>query len=65
MTYFEQKGVNFQYDSCNMAMADKRFEVSCALCCSQGKRLSCERCAIYEAHKAMKMILEHKSKQVG
>jgi hypothetical protein len=48
-----------------MAMAEKRFEVSCALCCSQGKRLSCERCGIYEAHKAMKMILERKSKQVG
>ena len=62
MTYFEQKGVNFQYDSCNLAMAQKRFEWSCTLCCQQGKHINCDHCAIYSAHKFMRTVLEHPTK---
>ena len=51
MTYFEQVGVNHQYNAETKAQALKSFEYSCHCCCIKGKRIECDRCAIADAHR--------------
>ena len=46
MTRFEERGINRQYSSRSAREATIAFEKSCELCASQGKFISCDRCAI-------------------
>lgn len=50
MTHFEQVGVNYQHDAQNKNQALKSFMYSCNCCCTKGKRIDCDRCAIATAH---------------
>lgn len=50
MTYFEAVGVDYQYSATNIFEAKKKFQKSCAKCSMQGKYISCDHCAIAEAH---------------
>ena len=46
MTMFEQRGVDRQYSAGNIMEAKRAFEKSCEICATQGKFISCDRCAI-------------------
>ena len=46
MTRFEERGINRQYSSKSVREAKSAFEKSCELCATQGKFVSCDRCAI-------------------
>lgn len=50
MTHFEQVGVNYQHDANTKEQALKSFEYSCNCCCTKGKRIDCDRCAIAVTH---------------
>ena len=50
MSKFELIGQSYQFSSCNSAEAEKRFTKSCDLCCTTGKHIQCDRCAIAIAH---------------
>ena len=50
MSKFEEIGVAYQYNAKNALMAEKSFEYSCHKCCTQGKHLSCNSCAISTVH---------------
>ena len=50
MTYFESVGVDYQYSATNIFEAKREFQKSCAKCSMKGKRISCNKCAIAEAH---------------
>lgn len=50
MKYFEQIGINAQYDANNIHDANKAFAWSCKCCCYKGTRISCDRCGIAFAH---------------
>ena len=56
MSHFEQIGVERQYASRNASMAQKWFEDSCHKCCTQGKHISCDNCAISTAHSLIMTI---------
>jgi hypothetical protein len=46
MTSFEERGVNRQYSAGSVREAENAFQKSCELCTTQGKFISCDRCAI-------------------
>ena len=46
MTRFEERGINRQYGSRSIREAQRAFERSCELCATQGKFISCDKCAI-------------------
>ena len=46
MTRFEERGVSIQYSSRSAREAKSSFEKSCELCATQGKFVSCDKCAI-------------------
>lgn len=46
MTRFEERGVNRQYNSRSAREATRALERSCELCATQGKFISCDKCAI-------------------
>ena len=46
MTRFEERGVSRQYSSKSVREAKSSFEKSCELCATQGKFVSCDKCAI-------------------
>lgn len=46
MTRFEEKGVNRQYSAGSITEAKRAFAKSCELCATQGKFISCDKCAI-------------------
>lgn len=46
MTRFEERGINRQYNACNIREARIAFETSCEICATQGKFINCDRCAI-------------------
>lgn len=50
MTKFETVGVNYQYEANSIHEANKKYAYSCNCCCSKGIHLSCEHCAIEQAH---------------
>ena len=50
MTYFEAKGVDFQYNATNSREAKKHFAKSCNKCTTRGMHINCDRCAIASVH---------------
>ena len=50
MTRFENIGAELQYGSQNKKAAITRLAKSCQICCQNGLRIDCERCAIMQAH---------------
>ena len=46
MTMFEQRGVERQYSADSITEAKSAFEKSCEICATQGKFVSCDKCAI-------------------
>lgn len=46
MTRFEERGVERQYSSGSIREAKKALHTSCEICATQGKFISCDRCAI-------------------
>ena len=46
MTKFEEKGVDRQYSAGSIREAKSAFEKSCEICATQGKFISCDKCAI-------------------
>jgi hypothetical protein len=46
MTMFEERGISRQYNSRSARDAHIALEKSCELCATQGKFISCDRCAI-------------------
>jgi hypothetical protein len=50
MTYFEAVGVDYQYSAKNIDEAKRKFEKSCYKCSTQGKCITCDRCAIANAY---------------
>lgn len=50
MSGFEQIGVNYQYSAKDIIEANKSFDNSCNKCCTQGRHIECDRCAIATAH---------------
>ena len=59
MSYFEQLGVNFQYNSRSIEEATKNFERSCDKCCNTGKHIECDRCHIASVHNDVLLILSN------
>lgn len=49
-TSFEERGVELQRDSLSVAEANRRFQSSCIRCCSKGRCVDCDYCAINAAH---------------
>lgn len=50
MTKFEQIGVEYQHEACTCHEANKSFKRSCECCVLKGMNISCDRCAIKQAH---------------
>lgn len=50
MSKFEQEGVDRQQKARTKAYAIYSFKHSCDICCYTGKRISCDNCAIANAH---------------
>ena len=50
MSGFERIGVDYQYNARNINEAIKSFNNSCNRCCTQGRHIECDRCAIATAH---------------
>lgn len=50
MTKFEQIGVEYQLEAYTCHEANKSFKRSCECCVTKGMNLSCDRCAIKQAH---------------
>ena len=50
MTRFEERGINRQYSSRTAREAIKAFEISCEICATQGKYISCANCMIASVH---------------
>lgn len=59
MTRFEERGVNRQYSAGNIREAKKAFEKSCELCATQGKFISCDKCAIAYINQLVTEIFIH------
>lgn len=60
MTKFEQVGVNYQYDAMTIAEANRSFKYSCDCCCNKGVQISCDKCAIAQAHSLIVSIFAEK-----
>ena len=59
MTHFESIGVNHQYAANSARKANQAFEHSCDLCGTQGKYITCDRCAIAFTHSLVITYLKH------
>lgn len=60
MTYFEARGVEFQYNSHNIHEAEKAFKKSCNKCATRGMHIDCDRCAIASVHGDILTILNER-----
>lgn len=58
MTYFEKVGVDYQYNATNITEATNAFKKSCAICCTTGKHINCDSCAISNVHSTLLSILK-------
>lgn len=58
MTYFEERGVERQHRARTKDWAIRMFENSCVRCCTTGKHMNCEHCAIAGAHEYILHRLE-------
>ena len=61
MSYFETLGVGYQYNATSPFEADEAFKKSCNICCNTGRRISCDKCAISNAHTYISNILSLKA----
>ena len=61
MSYFEEIGVEFQYNARNIFEANKAFEKSCTRCSTAGKHLNCDKCHIASAHNTVALIFNNKT----
>lgn len=59
MTKFEQIGINYQYDACSIAEAQRSFEISCECCVKRGMCLDCDKCQIAFVHNLVVSTFEH------
>lgn len=59
MSHFEQIGVEHQYSAKNAKMAQKSFENSCHKCCTQGKHINCDKCAISTVHNLIMTVFSN------
>lgn len=50
MSRFEQEGVDRQYEARTIQAAIRAFNYSCDRCCYTGRHISCNSCAIANAH---------------
>lgn len=50
MDYFEQVGINMQYDARSIEDANDKFERSCNCCCNKGRNKPCDKCRIADVH---------------
>ena len=53
MTKFEEIGVEIQYRAPSKRDANAGFRYSCAVCCTRGMHITCDRCAIAYANRAV------------
>ena len=56
MSKFEEIGVNRQYEAGSIREARKLFDMSCKICATQGKYISCSNCAIASVHQLVTEI---------
>lgn len=49
-TFFEQVGVERQINADTPEEAIRSFKHSCAVCCTKGAYVKCDKCAIAHAH---------------
>jgi hypothetical protein len=61
MTYFESIGVDRQYSADSIDKANKAFANSCNYCCTQGKQINCDQCAIASVHSLIITFLNNKT----
>lgn len=59
MSKFEEIGVSRQYEAGSISEARNFFYMSCKLCATQGKHISCSNCAIANVHQLVKEIFIH------
>lgn len=64
MIAFEERGVEFQYNSASATQAKKNFSNSCNACCRKGIRLDCNRCAISATHSLVLAMFQRVSVSV-
>ena len=58
MTVFEEIGIKKQYECESRRDANKKFRYSCYLCCCNGVRIDCNRCAIQNANNEINEIYD-------
>ena len=56
MTMFEQRGIDRQYGARSIREAKRAFEISCEICATQGKYISCANCLIASVHQLVTEI---------
>jgi hypothetical protein len=59
MTMFEERGISRQYNSRSAREARRALERSCEICATQGKFISCDRCAIAYVNQLVTEMLVH------
>jgi hypothetical protein len=59
MTRFEERGIDIQYSSRSAKEAKSSFEKSCEICATQGKFISCDKCAIAYINQLVTQMLVH------
>ena len=59
MSIFEEKGIEFQYNSTSIAQAKKSFKKSCEICYSTGKHIKCDGCNIAFVHQLIVSYYAH------
>ena len=62
MTKFEERGITFQEEAFDAEDAKRKFDISCTICCNQGRQITCERCLINNAHKQIMAYFASKGK---
>lgn len=60
MSYFEERGVEHQYNARNIAEANRAFDNSCTRCCTTGRHLDCDKCHIASAHNTIITLFNNK-----
>lgn len=63
MTKFETVGINNLYAAHNLNHLKNNFAYSCNVCCNQGLRLECDRCAISVTQQLLAATMAGKGKQ--
>jgi len=59
MTMFEQRGIDRQYSSRSAREAHRSLERSCEICATQGKFISCDKCAIAYVNQLVTEMFVH------